>query len=224
MSAIMKAAGGTAEILIYEDIGSGWLGGISAKQFAEELKALGKISTINVRLNSEGGNVFDGVAIFNTLRRHQARVVVDIDGMALSIASLVAMAGDEIRMADNALMMVHDPWIVMAGTADELRKQAELMDQVKENLVGTYADRTKLKPEKVSALLSEETWMDSKQARELGFVDAVTEERRIAAKFDPDKFKHVPEFAMKRWEEATPRLDLYREKVQHNALKLKAGT
>lgn len=180
-----------AEVYLYDEIGGMW-GGISAKQVADELKALGKVDTLQVRMNSPGGDVFDGVAIFNTLKRHPAAVEVHVDGMALSIASIIAMAGDQIQMADNAMMMIHDPWTIAMGSADEFRKKADLMDQVKQNLVDTYAARTGLDTGRISALMSEETWLTAKDAEQLGFADSVTEALQVAAKFDPSRFRHAP--------------------------------
>ena len=190
----IKAKTSSAEILIYEEIGDGWMGGISAKQFAEDVKGLKNVSDINVRINSEGGSVFDGHAIYNTLKNHKARVTVDIDGLAASIASIIAMAGDEIRMAENAFMMIHDPWMVAAGTAGELRSQADVMDKVQEKLVNTYVKRTNGDAEQISAWMADETWMNAEEALERGFVDSITEETRMAARVrDGKRYKHAPE-------------------------------
>lgn len=184
----------SAEILIYDEIGGGsfFSSGITAKQFAEDLKGLGKIETLNVRVNSPGGNVFDGLAIYNTLKRYPANKIIDIDGMALSIASVIVMAGDQIRMADNAMMMIHDPWMVAAGGADDFRAQADLMDTMKGNLVSTYANRTKLDEETIGSLMSAETWMTADEAKQNGFIDDVTEELQMAARFDLSRFKNAP--------------------------------
>ena len=193
------------EILIYEEIGAGWLGGISAKQFAEDLKGLKNVERINLRINSEGGSVFDGHAIYNLLRNHDAHIIVDIDGLAASIASVIAMSGDEIRMAENGFMMIHDPWMVAAGTAAELREQAELMDKVQEKLVNTYAKRTGADEKDISGWMAEETWMTAEEALERGFIDSITEEQRMAAcVHHVDRYKHVPQALM---EPETPRLD-----------------
>ena len=148
-----------AEILIYEDIGDYW-SGVTAKGFNDELKALGDISEINVRLNSGGGNVFDGIAIYNTLKNHKAKVNIHIDGLAASIASIVAMAGDTISMAKNGFMMIHDPWIMTAGTAQDLRKTADTIDGVREQLLDTYIRRTGGDREQISDMMSAETWMN----------------------------------------------------------------
>lgn len=179
----------SAELYIYDEIGM-W--GITARQVADSLKDVGKVDTLQVRLNSPGGDVFDGLAIFNTLKCHPADVEVHVDGMALSIASVIAMAGDSVNMADNAMLMIHDPWTIAMGSADEFRKKAELMDQVKQNLVDVYVGRTGLDQARVADLMTEETWLTAAQARELGFVDAVTEELKVAAKFDPARFRNAP--------------------------------
>jgi ATP-dependent Clp protease protease subunit len=96
-------------------VGEGWFGGMSAKTFVTELQKLGKVDVINLHINSPGGSVFDGVAIYNSLKSHPARIEVDVDALAASIASVIAMAGDEIRIAENAMMMIHDPTGVAIG-------------------------------------------------------------------------------------------------------------
>lgn len=207
----MRAAGKTGEVLIYDDIGDGLFGGIGAKQFADDLNSLGRIDVLNVRINSPGGDVFQGLAIFNTLKRHPARVVVDVDGMALSIASIIAMAGDEIHIAKNAMMMIHEPYSGMFGTAQDLRKQADLMDQVRDNLVQTYVDRTGLKQSQLLDMVVAETWMTATEAVEFGFADRVTEDLAIAAHFDASRFKNTPrKLANAR---ARPRADMHRARL-----------
>lgn len=202
-----------AEIYLYDEIGGGFFGGgISAKRFADDVKSLGKIDTLNVRVNSPGGDVFDGLAIYNVLKRHPANVVMDIDGMALSIASVIVMAGDQINMAKNAMLMIHDPWTISAGTAEDFRKQADLMDQVKGNLVTTYADRTKMHTNQIVDLMSAETWMTADQALANGFIDGVTEDLQLAARFDLSRFKHAPK-ALSREQPQTAVTDLFRAKI-----------
>ena len=181
-----------AEVYIYEDIGDGWLGGISAKAFADQLNALGDLDEINVRINSAGGSVFDGFAIYNTLIKNSATIIVDIDGLAASIASIIAMAGDEVNMSSNALMMIHDPWIVASGSAGDLRKQADLLDTVRGQLLATYVNRTDGDESVISGMMTEETWMTSEEALGHGFIDSISDEIKIAAKVDQTKFKNVP--------------------------------
>lgn len=204
----------SAEILLYDEIGPGgfFSSGISAKQFAEDLKELGKIETLNVRVNSPGGDVFDGLAIYNTLKRHPANVIIDIDGMALSIASVIVMAGDEIRMAENAMMMIHDPWTVSAGTAEDFRAQADLMDTVKGNLVTTYQNRTQLEAEEIGALMSAETWMTANEAKKNRFIDSVTDELQMAARFDLSRFRNTPK-ALPKKPQPPAGSDLYRARI-----------
>ncbi len=186
-----------AEILIYEDIGEGWLGGISAKRFAEDVRDLGTMTEINVRINSAGGSVFDGIAIYNTLRKNSARIVVDVDGLAASIASIIAMAGDEIRMAENAMMMIHNPWGVFAGDAESLRQQADLLDTVRGQLVTTYANQATIDQATIETLMDAETWMDATEALSHGFIHTVTGEMKMAAHPDVSKFKHAPDSLLK---------------------------
>ena len=182
----------SGEILIYEEIGEGWFGGIGAKSFAKELKELGTLDEINVRINSDGGNVFDGIAIYNQLRRNGARIIVDIDGLAASIASVIAMAGDEIRIAENATLMYHDPWGVVAGTADQIRTQADLLDQVRDQLIDTYAQQASIDREQIGDEMTAETWLTAAQALDRGLVTEITGEMQMAAHWDLTKFKHPP--------------------------------
>ena len=128
-----------AEIVIYDEIGAF---GIPAKAFLNELKALGPVAELTVRINSPGGSVFDGVAIYNALKRHEARVTVWIDGIAASIASMIAMAGDEVVMPENAMLMLHDPSGLVMGTAADMRGMAEALDKMKAGMVAAYRDKS----------------------------------------------------------------------------------
>lgn len=189
----IQAKGKKAEIFIYETIGDGWLGGISAKSFAKDLRALGKVDEIDVFISSDGGSVFDGVSIYNQLKRHSARVITNIDGIAASIASVIAMAGDEVYMAANAQMMIHKAWTVTGGNADELRKQADILDKIdEETIVATYVERSGMDTAEVLNMLSDETWMSADDAKEYGFIDDITAEVKMAAYYDLSRFKKVP--------------------------------
>ena len=198
---VIKAATGQkeeAEIWIYEEIGDGWFGGISAKGFADDVKALGAVKRIKLRINSPGGNVFDGTAIYNILKQHSAQVAVHIDGLAASIASVIAMAGDEIIMAENALMMIHNAWAMAVGNAEELRRQAEMLDKVNEAIRATYIRRTGREDKEIARWMDEETWMTAKEAQERGFIDSTSPAQEVAACFDLSKFnfKHAPAAAV----------------------------
>ena len=194
---------GKAELYLYEAIGSGWMGGISAKDVADALKSMGSLTEIKVRINSPGGDVFDGVAIYNQLVKNSAKIVVEIDGLAASIASIIAMAGDEINMPSNAMIMIHDPWMIAAGTAEELRDQAELLDKIRGQLLSTYQTRTGGDLKEISDMMAAETWMTADEALEHGFIDNITDEVQAAASFDLSKFKHAPKSLQNQTSEPT---------------------
>ncbi len=188
----IKNQADSAEIFIYDVIGEDFWGeGVSAKQFADDVKNL-KVSTIDLRINSPGGSVFDGVAIYNLLMNHDATVNVHIDGMALSIASVIAMSGDTINMAENAMIMIHDPWSGLWGSADDMRKEADTLDKIKSSLITSYG-RTGMETDELSNLMTEETWMTAAEAKEMGFADEVTERVAVANKFDLSRFRHAPQ-------------------------------
>ena len=180
-----------AEIFIYDVIGEDfWGDGVNAKSFATDVKNL-KVDAIDIHINSPGGSVFDGVAIYNLLKQHKAKVNVTIDGMALSIASVIAMAGDTITMAENAMMMIHDPWTMTMGSAEDFRKEADTLDKVKSSLITSYG-RTGMDSEKIADLMSEETWMTAADAVEMGFADSTSEKVSFSNSFDLSRFKHTP--------------------------------
>jgi len=210
----INAKADSAEVWIYDDIGEGWVGGISAKAFVEDLNKIKAAGTLSVRINSEGGNVFDGLTIYNALKRHPARVVVDVDGLAASIASVIAMAGDEIRMAANSFMMIHDPWVVTGGTADELRTMAETMDKVRAKLLDTYVGRAgDERAVQLDSMMAAETWLTAEEALEAGLIDKITNEMRVAARINhPDRYKHAPEMLSKRDDDTKVKL-LHMESV-----------
>lgn len=160
-----------SEVFIYGDIG-GWWGGVTAEQFAKDIAAL-DVETINVRLNSPGGLVFDGVAIYNALVTHKARVVINIDGIAASIASVIAMAGDEIRIAEGAHVMIHKPWSFAMGDAAVMRKEADVLDKLEDGLIDIYAARTDQKRSQLQDWMAAETWFRGQQAVDEGFADTM---------------------------------------------------
>lgn len=193
----IKAAGDrVGEVYLYDVIGQNWDGtGTTGKTFADDLKALGALDTLNVYINSPGGSVFDGVAIHNVLARNSARKIVQIDGLAASIASVIAMAGDEINIAANGMMMIHDPWSVAVGTAVDMRKAADSLDKIRETILGTYVDRSTSTEDQLSTWMTEETWFTAEEAVKAGLADAVTAKVETAAlaRFDLSSFNRVPE-------------------------------
>jgi len=165
-----------AEVSIY-----GTIGGfdINAKDFAEDLKGI-DADTIHLRVDSPGGSVIDGISIFNALQRHPAKVVTHIDSLAASMGSVVAMAGDEVRMANNALIMIHEPWTVAMGNAEELRKNADTLEKMSGNILQAYS-RSQYTPEQVADLMKEETWMTAQDALDAGFIDYIDDGLKAVA-------------------------------------------
>lgn len=163
---------------------------MTAKAFVEELSRLdASVTTIRVHINSPGGDVFAALNIANALRDQQTSkgrtVETVIDGLAASAASVIAMAGSKVSMADNALLMIHNPWSVAMGTAADMRKQAETLDTVRNTIVSTYQWHSELEDADIVALLDAETWMDASQALEKGFVTDVLAGLQAAASIDP---------------------------------------
>ena len=201
-----NASADEATCYIYDEIG-GW--GITANQFCQDLNTI-TAKTITLKMNSPGGNVFDGTTIHNALKDHPACVNVQVDGLAASIASVIAMAGDKITMAKNAMMMIHNAWSGIYGNAEEMRKCADVLDKIDGTLGNTYADRTGCGKRAIKAMMNDETWMTADECLKNGFCDCVGNQTDAKASFDLSKFNHVPEsaramFAMKRDEPATER-------------------
>ena len=170
---IKAKANDTAEISIYDEIG---FCGVSAASFAQDLKACGNnLKQINLHIHSPGGDVFDGIAIYNLLKNHPANVTVYIDGLAASMASVIAMAGNEVIMPENAMMMIHKPWGIQGGDAEDMRKYADLLDKVENTLIPAYASKTGKTPEELAEMLSAETWLNGKECVEQGFADKLAE-------------------------------------------------
>ena len=163
----MKA--GQAEILIYDPIGADWFGeGVTAKRFIDDLAEQGDLTDIHVRINSPGGEVFDGFAIYNALKNHKAQIHVQIDGLAASIASVIAMAGDLVTMGDGAMIMIHDPWSLAVGNAEAMRAHAEMLDKVKAGMLGAYVAKTGRDSEDIAAEMEGETWFTVDEAIDSG--------------------------------------------------------
>ena len=171
---LVNVIGDQAEIYLYDVIGSEMFGGISSKQFADELNNLKGVKNITVRINSPGGDLFEGLAMYNLLAGCKPKKTMMIDGLAASIASVIAMAGDEVVMAPEADMMIHSAWVVSQGNSSDLRKMAEQLDSADQKIQSIYDRKTGLGTEKLAALMTAETWMNASQAKEMGFCDVVT--------------------------------------------------
>ena len=183
----------SADIYIYDEI-SPYLPDTSAKDVVAKLASLKDVATLNVHINSPGGSVFDGMAIYNALARHAGEVIVYVDGLAASIASVIAMAGKRIIIARNANLMIHLPSCITIGTAKDLRKTADTLDMLENSIAEVYKARTKLSLETLKALMSDETWYSAEDAVRTGFADEVFEGVQAVAKFDLEAFgyAHAP--------------------------------
>lgn len=192
----VKAA--SAEILIYGDIGESWYGdSVLAKDFVKDIAAL-DVDAITIRVNSYGGSVTDGIAIHNAIKRHKAHVTVVIDSVAYSIASLIAMAGDTVEMAENALLMIHAPWGVASGNSADLREYADMLDTWAQAMSTSYAAKTGRDQADMLALLTDgqDHYYTAQQAIDEKFVDAIVTAMPLAASLDraalAARFKTLP--------------------------------
>jgi len=183
----MQAATETAaaEIVIYDEIGKSFWGeaSVDAKSFLDGLKALGDVDNITLRVNSPGGDVFDGVAIHNALKSHKAKVTAFVDGIAASIASYIVMAADKIVMPANAFMLIHNSSGFVFGNADDMRSIADDLERIDKAILATYEKRSKSTKAQLKAIMKEDRLMGADEAHTLGLADEVTKEVKMAAKF-----------------------------------------
>lgn len=182
-----------AEILLYGPIGRDMFGeGISAKAFDKQLKALGNPRSIELRIDSPGGSVFEGRTIYTRLAQHRARINVRIDGVAASAASFIAMAGDEIHIAEGGFFMIHDASAITMGNKEEHRKTLALLETVDDTILQTYVARTGLSAKQIREWMAAEKWFTGAEAKEFGFADEIMENKKIAACAYPDAFRNLP--------------------------------
>jgi ATP-dependent Clp endopeptidase proteolytic subunit ClpP len=172
-----------AEILIYDAIGKSFWddNAVSAQSFVTALAELGDVTEIKLRINSPGGDVFDGVAIYNAVKNHKATVTAHIDGIAASAASLIAMAADKIVMPQNSFMLVHGASGFAMGNAEDMIALAADLQRIDKSMASTYAARSGQTPAKVRALMKEDRLMDATEAKSLGYADEVASPVKMAA-------------------------------------------
>lgn len=165
------------ELLIYGDIGDSWWGeSVTAQSVAQQLNDMDPaVATINVRINSYGGSVADGLAIYNALKRHKATKVVTVDGVAMSSASLIAMAGSTVTMPPTSILMIHAPWGGLMGNAKEMRQYADVLDKFSESMADAYVTKSGMSREDVVALLTDgdDHYYTGEEAVAAGFADAI---------------------------------------------------
>jgi len=189
--AIRAAASDSApvEVSIHDEIGA-W--GVSAKQFLGELASIPAARAISLSLHSPGGEVFDGLAIYNALKS-RGNVDVTIAGLAASMASVIAMAGRTVTMPRNAYLMIHNPSGVAIGDSADMRELADLLDKLKGSLVSAYSTRTGIDPEEIEEMMDAETWLTGEEAAAKGFVDSVSDTLALAASASfGSRFAHAP--------------------------------
>ena len=219
--ALEKTADNETTVTLYDEIGAF---GAGSKEF---LADLGKLAGqhIHLRINSPGGSVIEGTAIYNALRRHEGGLTVHIDAMAASMASVIAMAGAPVYMADNALLMIHNPWTVSMGESKDLRKEADLLDKLKVNLRNAYVRKTGINAEEIGAMMDAETWLDAVEAVALGFADAIEEGVAAAATATPEMLRaRFDKFAKASSSMNTPEVITYSAEVAEQAAEIIEAT
>lgn len=178
----IKAKAGGASVLdvsIHDEIG---IWGISAAEFIRELQSHKEAQVINLSVHSPGGNLLDGLAMYNSLLTHPATVNGTVEGIAASAASLVLMAADNIAVPEDVFVMIHNPWGFAIGDAEELRDTADIMEKMQNTSINIYQKRTGKDWDEIEEMMRGETWMTAAEALEHGFVDSITEPLNVAAK------------------------------------------
>lgn len=160
-------------ISVYDPIGFDWWTGegVTAKRIAAALRTIGKKKNVIVNINSPGGDLFEGIAIYNLLRDHEGEVTTRVVGLAASAASVIAMAGDHIQVARAGFMMIHNVWVMAMGNRNDLRDAAEQLETFDDALADIYAARTNSEKRDVAKMMDKETWFSGSQAIEKGFAD-----------------------------------------------------
>ncbi len=182
------------EILIYDDIvPDDFFGGITAESFRDQLNDFGDASKLSIRINSDGGEVFNALSIYRAIVEHPAHVTMHVDGIAASSASMILMAGDEIRMAEAAFVMIHSPMTIAFGNAREMRETADRLEKVEDQFIGVYSDRTGASRDQIGQWMADETWFSSDEAILNGFATSISGNKAIAAKWDLSRCRNVPD-------------------------------
>ncbi len=184
---IQNKADNSADVYIFDEIGTY---GITAQEFITDIKDL-KNTPINLRINSLGGDVFDGMAMYNVIKRREAKTTVYIEGIAASIATIIALGADEVVMAENSLFMIHNAWGGSMGEAKDMRKTADTLDKITGELTDIYIKKTGLPYDSLAEMMDEETWLNAQEAFNYGFIDTISDSIKVAAKYDVSKFKNI---------------------------------
>ena len=182
-----KATDAVAEVYIFDEIGAY---GITAQDFISEMKEY-KDTPVNLRINCIGGDVFDGMAMYNIIKKREAKTTAYIEGIAASMGSVIALAADEVIMAENSLFMIHNAWGGAMGEAEDMRKTASILEKISGEIANIYERKTRLSLNRIIEMMDKETWLNAKEAYELGFIDSISDSIKVAAKYDVSKFKNI---------------------------------
>ena len=182
-----KATDAVAEVYIFDEIGAY---GITAQDFIAEMKEY-KGTPVNLRINCIGGDVFDGMAMYNIIKKREAKTTAYIEGIAASMGSVIALAADEVVMAENSLFMIHNAWGGAMGEAEDMRKTASVLEKISGEIASIYKRKTRLSLDRITDMMDEETWLNAQEAYELGFIDSISDSIKVAAKYDVSKFKNI---------------------------------
>lgn len=185
----IEGDGDEMEIFLYDVIGWPWA---DVEPLIREIRA-SKVSHIKTRINSPGGDVMDGFALFNTLRDHPAEVETRVEGMAASIASVIALAGDTVAAHQNAMLMIHEPWTIAIGDQHTMRDAAELLGKLSGNILNIYYQKTGADKKKLRQEMEDETWFTAAEAKSRKLIDSIIEEEAAQAAFDLSLFDNPPE-------------------------------
>jgi ATP-dependent protease ClpP protease subunit len=172
-----------ASIDIFDVIGSDWFGeGFTAKRMSAALRSIGEDKDVVVNINSPGGDVFEAATIYNLLAQHKGNITVNILGLAASAASVIAMAGDTIKISKIGFLMIHNSWSIVMGNKTDLREAADTLELFDKSILAAYAGRASIEEGKISKMMDKETWIGADDAIEYGLADEVIETKKAPAK------------------------------------------
>lgn len=182
----IEAKGKSTDIHIYDEIG---VHGITAKSFLGDLQGL-KGKDITVHINSTGGDVFQGQAIYTALKNYSGKVTVKIEGLAASMATIIALAADKVEMTSNSLFMIHSPMSTVFGNKAQMRKQVNALEKIETTMLNVYKAKTNISEDEIEQMMVRETWLSAQEALELGFVDEILDSVKVIARYDLSGFEN----------------------------------
>jgi ATP-dependent Clp protease protease subunit len=206
---IQSKADDVAEISIFGDIGASfWGGGVTPEDFKRDFDEIKNAKEIHLLINSPGGNVFDGIAIYNIIASERKKVYVEVLGLAASAASIIALSGSSLTMHEGSFFMIHNAWGLAMGPAEEMRKMADTLDKISGELINIYESHSALDEKEIIEYMNNETWFTAEEALEAGFADKMDKQMDVAASISVDPsiygYKHVPEEISERVEDKSP--------------------